>query len=171
MSLVVRRILVLAVAISLCACRQAPAPEKVAPAGAGAARSVAPDMAHGVATVAAELPTSGGCVPGREQRGPGCDMEAIIAAIKPLRQPGAAIPRCYLDHVQPARPGKLKVRFRLEPAGRPADWQWTLDEFGLPALQACLQEALATAVFPAPGDKPCQVVYPFTFIPEARSGK
>jgi hypothetical protein len=107
------------------------------------------------------------CLPAKEQTGPGCDMAGIMAAVRPLRAPGAAIPACYLAHVRPPVPGKLRLRFSLTPEGRGTGWQWNQDDFDNADLRTCLREALAGVAFPAPGDKPCQVVYPFTFIPEA----
>ncbi len=111
------------------------------------------------------------CLPTGKQQGKGCDMEGIMAAVRPLRQPGALIPGCYVANVRPPQAGKMLVRFALGPDGRGEGWQWTKDDFANRALQSCLQEALATVEFPAPGDKPCQVVYPFTFIPEVRRGE
>jgi hypothetical protein len=111
------------------------------------------------------------CAPSPKQQGRGCDMEGIMAAIRPLRQPGALIPACYVANVRPPRQGKMLVRFALGPAGRAGGWQWTQNDFANVALETCLQKALATVAFPVPGDKPCQVVYPFTFIPEVRSGE
>ncbi len=153
-------------------CRQAPAP-KVAPAPSAKLEKPEPavDVAAADVRETVAIPKEPSCNPGRRQQGKGCDMAGIMAAIRPLRQPGAPIPACYIAHVRPPRNGKLLVRFSLDPDGRAGGWQWTQDDFALPALEQCLQEALAAVTYPPPGDKPCQVVYPFTFIPEVRSGE
>lgn len=167
------------VAVALGGCREAPpvarqgATTKDRAAVGGNQERVAPPAAEprpdagGQRAVAAEPE----CAPNARQAGRGCDMEGIMSAIRPLRQPGALIPACYVANVRPPRQGKMLVRFALGPAGRAGEWQWTQDDFDNLPLETCLQEALATVAFPAPGDKPCQVVYPFTFIPEVRSGK
>lgn len=159
-------------AAGLTACQQA-APPVPAPVPAAKSERVKPTVAVARADTSETVSAAAapGCLPGDEQRGPGCDMDGIIAAIRPLRQPGDRIPACYINNVRPPRQGKMLVRFSLTPDGRATGWQWTKDEFALPALQACLQEALASVTYPAPGDKPCQVVYPFTFIPEVRRGE
>ncbi len=163
---------VLLVATALSACQQ-PSSRKGGVTASARPIATAPVAVDVVPEVAVAVTASPGasCLSGGEQRGPGCDMDGVMAAVKPLRQPGAAIPNCYLAEVRPPRPGKLRVRFSLESDGRGTGWQWTRDDFALPSLQACLQEALASVTYPAPGDKSCQVVYPFTFIPEVRSGK
>lgn len=143
---------------------QAPSSEAVAPESASV-DAVCPSVDAGLG-----LAEAAQCLPGKKQTGAGCDMAGIMAAIAPLRQARGAIPTCYVTHVKPPRQGKMQLRFSLTPDGRPAQWQWLKDEIDAPGLQACLQQALSSIRYPAPGDKPCQVVYPFTFIPEVRRG-
>lgn len=142
-----------------------------APAGVPTrAATVAPSPSVSDALSAAQPEPDAACRPGARQTGAGCDMAGIVATIAPLRQPGGEIPRCYLEHVRPAISGKLQLRFALTPEGRGGQWQWPVDDFHNLPLRLCLQEALAALTFPPPGDKPCQVVYPFTFLPEVRRG-
>lgn len=86
-----------------------------------------------------------------------------MAAVQPLRQPGKAIPLCFRAHVLPPVAGRMMVQFSLSPDGFARDFQWLKDEFDSPSLRECLRAALAEVAYPAPGDVPCTVRYPFTF--------
>jgi hypothetical protein len=165
------RTVLLLVLLTGWACREnQPPPEKV-PASSSAVTAVKPEPESANVT---PRPKDGGeaqCNPSPKQTGKGCDMAGIILALKPLREPGAAIPACYLKHVQPPSGGKLVLRFALTPDGKAGDWQWTQDDFSSQPLRSCLEAAVSTVQFPLPGDKPCQVVYPFSFIPEVRRAR
>lgn len=110
------------------------------------------------------------CLNTRKQTGKGCDMEGIVAAVRSARAPGGPVQGCYLQHVRPPREGKVQLKFALLPDGSAHGFQTARDDFGSPALVGCLAGVLQSLSYPAPGDVPCQVVYPFTFVPEVKRG-
>ena len=111
------------------------------------------------------------CLDTQRQTGRGCDMEGIMAAVRPARKSGGAVQKCYRRYVRPPRKGKVQLKFALDPDGKAGGFEAPRDDFGSPALVDCLGDAMREISFPAPGDVPCQVVYPFTFVPEVRSGR
>lgn len=111
------------------------------------------------------------CLPGRKQTGAGCSMEGIMAAVRPLREAGGPVQTCYLTQVTAPRAGKVLLQFHLAPDGRARGFQAAQDDFSSPGLVQCLSTALSGVSFPAPGDVPCKVVYPFTFVPGAPHGE
>ncbi|MBM4354874.1 MAG: AgmX/PglI C-terminal domain-containing protein [Deltaproteobacteria bacterium] len=96
-------------------------------------------------------------------------MEGIRAAVRAELGPGGQVQRCYRKYLaaQP-REGKVLVRFSLTPEGRATGFQVVQDELGSKDMSGCLLEVLAGVEFPAPGEVPCQVVYPFSFFPKGR---
>ena len=106
------------------------------------------------------------CRPVFQQTGKGCDMEGIVAQILPERKGNGGIPQCYLTHVVPPREGKMRLAFALTPDGKATGFRWMLDDFKNEALETCLVAVFKGLQYPAPGDVPCQVVYPLTFVPE-----
>ncbi len=108
------------------------------------------------------------CRPVFQQTGKGCDMDGIVAQILPERQGTGGIPRCYLTHVVPPREGKMRLAFALTPEGKATGFRWMLDDFKNEALETCLVAVFKGLQYPAPGDVPCQVVYPLTFVPEVK---
>jgi len=115
----------------------------------------------------AEEPANEECNPGKTQTGPGCDMDGIIATVRAITGPAGKVQECYRSHFKKPREGKVAVRFSLTPEGMGEAFQVIRDDLGKPAFASCLTAALGTLSYPPPGDVPCQVVYPFTFYPEA----
>ena len=106
------------------------------------------------------------CIPGRAQTGPGCQMEGILAATAPLKRPGGAISRCLKDSFDALPgPGSVRIKFSLTPAGQATGFQTVGDSYGRPELCRCLTRALGSVSYPVPGDVPCEVIYPFQFVP------
>jgi hypothetical protein len=98
-------------------------------------------------------------------------MDAILKAVASLKTRQGKAPACYRSHVNPPREGKVVVRFSLTPHGKAERFEVTRDDFGNAGLTSCLVQALAAVTYPAPGDVPCQVVHPFTFVPESPHGQ
>ena len=94
-------------------------------------------------------------------------MDGIIATVRGITGQAGPIQACYRSHFKRPQEGKVAVRFSLTPDGKGEAFQVIRDDLGKPAFAACLTEALAALSYPPPGDVPCQVVYPFTFYPEA----
>ena len=167
----VRRTVLIIALLACWTCRENHTPPEKTPASTTAAPVDRPEAASAIP--AAETVDGGKtrCNPSPKQTGKGCDMAGIMSALKPLRKPGEAIPTCYLQHVRPPAGGRMLLRFTLTPAGTAGGWQWTQDDFDSQPLRSCLEAAVGSVKFPLPGDKPCQVVYPFTFIPEVRRAR
>jgi hypothetical protein len=166
-------LLVSACCIALSGCvREGPRPEASASA---AAEAVAPEPVPLPEPAAPEFvpppEAAKECLPGKKQSGTGCDMEGIMAAVRPLREAGGPVQACYLAHVRPPVAGKVLLQFHLAAAGRAEGFGAAKDDFSSPGLVECLGTALAGVSFPAPGDVPCKVVYPFTFVPGAPHGR
>jgi len=81
------------------------------------------------------------------------------------RRPDGAIPSCYRTHV--GRPGEIRLSFHfsLTPEGRVTAMRWNRLEPEDEAFRGCFEQFMRTVQFPAPGDVPCQIVYPLTIIP------
>jgi len=156
----------LAGAVVLAACGQdGPA---LKPASSAPPLPAAPPAAPGSPTVQTSSPAE--CNAAAHQSGRGCDMNGIMEAVRPLRKPGAAVQLCYLKHVTPESRGRVLLRFYLTPEGLPTGFEVTKNDFASGSLAPCLIRALESISYPAPGDVPCQVVYPFSFVPEVKHG-
>jgi len=96
-------------------------------------------------------------------------MEGIRAVVRPKLGPEGPVQGCYRKYLA-AKPGegKVLVRFSLTPEGRATGLQVARDDLGSKEMAECLLQVLADITFPAPGDVPCQVVYPFAFFPKGR---
>jgi hypothetical protein len=93
-------------------------------------------------------------------------MEGIRAAVRSHLGPGGPVQQCYRKHLwADPKEGKVLVRFSLTPDGRSEGLQAVQDDLDSPEMVECLFQVLGGVRFPAPGDVPCQVVYPFSFFP------
>ena len=106
--------------------------------------------------------------PGKEckvvpRTGRGCDTEGIIATVRTQIGPQGGVARCYRTHEVQRRKGKLSFTIQLGPDGKAQSVRVGSDAIGNAKLAGCLQRVLADLQYPAPGDKPCMVVYPFDF--------
>ena len=95
--------------------------------------------------------------------GRGCDTEGIIATVRTQIGPEGGVARCYRTHETQRRTGKLSFTIQLGPDGKAQSVRVGSDAIGNAKLAGCLQRVLADLQYPAPGDKPCMVVYPFDF--------
>jgi hypothetical protein len=95
--------------------------------------------------------------------GAGCDTEGIIATVKTQVGPKGGVANCYRTHETQRRRGKVSLTIFLAPDGKAQSVKVGSDAIGNPRLAGCLQRILAELQYPAPGDKPCTVVYPFDF--------
>lgn len=106
------------------------------------------------------------CFETPRQTGQGCNYEGIMAVLSKARAADGSIPACYRKHVKRPRNATLSVLLSLTPEGQVGDLQWREDDLKIPTFTGCLEDALKALRFPAPGDVPCQIVVPLTFVPE-----
>lgn len=103
------------------------------------------------------------CIDTGRQTGPGCDMEGVMRAVRREAGPGRGIQACYLREVGKPAEGRLTMVFSLSPDGHAEKLVARQDDFAHTGLAGCVAGVLGRIQYPAPGDVPCQVVYPFTF--------
>ncbi len=153
--------------LSTCTARQSADATREASTDKGATAQKGTTAEKGT-TVGTTAVTSAGatCREATKQTGAGCDMEGIRAAVRAKLGPGGPVQACYLKHMEQPRQGKVVVGFSLLPDGKPTGFQVVRDDLGSAPMAECLVAALESVGYPAPGDVPCQVVYPFSFYPE-----
>jgi hypothetical protein len=126
----------------------------------GCARQPSPPQETDVSPVTGEP-----CLAVPEQTGAGCDQEGILQVMSQARRPEGAIPSCYRAHVGRPREIRLSFHFALTPEGRATAMRWNRLEPEDEGFRSCFEQFVRTVQFPAPGDVPCQIVYPLTLIP------
>ncbi len=98
-----------------------------------------------------------------EIRGPITEADAarVFRAKMSLFQP------CYVN-AHETRPMRVQVRLSVQRDGHVTNISMSSNP-PVPAIQTCLQSALATMTFPQPATAPLVLVYPLQFIPAARA--
>jgi len=109
------------------------------------------------------------CLPIFKQTGPGCDQAGIETTLKTLRRPGGPVGRCYRSGLDQPKEGLIRFRITLKADGQVGEVETLVDEFEGTPLAACLNSAVRSLKFPAPGDVPCIVVHTFPFVSEVKS--
>lgn len=124
-----------------------------------------PDVASGLPD---ETSAPQDCIPTPRQTGQGCNYNGILSVLASAKAQDGSIPDCYRKHVARPREANLAVLVTLTPEGSVGQLNWQKDDLAIPAFTQCLERALVALRFPPPGDVPCQIVVPLTFVPEVR---